>query len=66
MKAYGEDLTVTLDREIDGRWIADIESMPGVMVYGETREDAIRAVRESAKRVLDDQHQMTAVGSSAE
>lgn len=52
--AAHEAATITLDREVDGRWIADIESMPGVMAYGEAREDAIRAVKELAKRLLDD------------
>ena len=40
-----ESIPITLGREDDGRWWADIESMPGVMTYGETREAAIAAVR---------------------
>jgi predicted RNase H-like HicB family nuclease len=38
-------------QEDDGRWWADIESMPGVMAYGPTREAAISAVRALALRV---------------
>jgi len=38
----------------DGRWWADIESMPGVMAYGATRESAITAVRALALRVAAD------------
>ncbi len=45
--------TVT-GREVDGRWWADIESMPGVMAYGDTRESAIAAVRALALRVAAD------------
>ena len=42
------------DGEEDGRWWADIESMPGVMAYGDTRESAIAAVRALALRVAAD------------
>jgi predicted RNase H-like HicB family nuclease len=41
-------------REGDGRWWADIESMPGVMAYGASREAAIAAVRALAFRVAAD------------
>ena len=41
-------------REEDGRWWADIESMPGVMAYGATRDAAIAAVRALALRVAAD------------
>jgi hypothetical protein len=33
-------LTVQADREEDGRWIAEVLGLPGVMVYGPTREQA--------------------------
>ena len=39
-----ESIAITLGREDDGRWWADIESMPGVMAYGDTREAAVRAL----------------------
>ena len=45
-------LTVELDREVDGRWIADIPELPGVMVYGGTREEAIAKVKALALRVI--------------
>jgi predicted RNase H-like HicB family nuclease len=35
------ELTIHLDREEDGRWIAEAEELPGVMCYGQTREEAI-------------------------
>ena len=46
---------VELDREEDGRWIAEVPELPGVMVYGQTREEALRAVEALALRVLADQ-----------
>ena len=47
-------IPITLGKEEDGRWWADIESMPGVMAYGSTREAAITAVRALALRVAAD------------
>jgi predicted RNase H-like HicB family nuclease len=41
-------LTLTLDRESDGRWIAAIEEMPGVLAYGQSREEAKKAVKSLA------------------
>lgn len=34
------NLTIEYDREEDGRWIADIPELPGVLVYGDTKEEA--------------------------
>jgi predicted RNase H-like HicB family nuclease len=45
---------IEVEREADGRWIAEIPKLPGVMVYGKTKHDAIRAVRALALRVLAD------------
>ena len=49
-----ESIPIVVGREDDGRWWADIESMPGVMAYAETRESAIAAVRALALRVAAD------------
>lgn len=49
-----EAIPIHVGREEDGRWWADIESMPGVMAYGETRESAIASVRALALRVAAD------------
>ena len=49
-----DSIPITLGREDDGRWWADIESMPGVIAYGKTREEAITAVRALALRVAAD------------
>lgn len=49
-----ESIPILVGQEADGRWWADIDLMPGVMAYGETRESAIDAVRTLALRVAAD------------
>jgi predicted RNase H-like HicB family nuclease len=49
-----ERFLIELDREEDGRWIADVVDLPGVLVYGETREDALARAEALALRVLAD------------
>ena len=43
---------IEFDQEADGRWIADIPAMPGVMAYGNTRAEAAQAVQVLALRVI--------------
>jgi predicted RNase H-like HicB family nuclease len=45
-------LTIRLLRETDGRWIGDIPELPGVSVYGDTREEAIVKAKALALRVI--------------
>jgi len=47
-------MKIEIDREDDGRWIAEVPELSGVMVYGETREDAIARVQSLALRVIAD------------
>ena len=47
-------LEVEFDRENDGRWIAEIPKLPGVMAYGKTKQAALRAVYAIALRTLAD------------
>ena len=47
-------MKIEIEREEDGRWIADIPELPGVMVYGETRNRAIAKAQALALRVLAD------------
>ena len=49
-----ESIPILVGQEEDGRWWADIDTMPGVMAYGATRESAIAAVRALALRVAAD------------
>jgi predicted RNase H-like HicB family nuclease len=45
---------VEIDREEDGRWIAEISNVPGAMAYGETRSEALRRAYAIALRTLAD------------
>ena len=47
-------MKVEFDRETNGRWIADIPALPGVMVYGKTRKQALAAVEALVSRVVAD------------
>ena len=46
--------SVEFDREADGRWIAEVPDLPGVMCYGASREDALAKVEALALRHLAD------------
>ena len=48
-------LIIEVDREDDGRWIAEVLDLPGVMAYGQTREEAIALVEALSLRVIADQ-----------
>jgi predicted RNase H-like HicB family nuclease len=48
------EFEIVFDREEDGRWIAEIESLPGVLAYGATRNEAQSKVEALALRVLAD------------
>lgn len=54
---------IELEQENDGRWIAEVLELPGVMVYGQTRGEAISRVQALALRVLADklEHQQPVV-----
>jgi predicted RNase H-like HicB family nuclease len=45
-------LLIELDREEDGRWIAEVPELAGVLAYGQTREDALARVQALALRVI--------------
>jgi len=46
------NLTIETEQEVDGRWIAEIPELPGVLVYGSTRNEAITKAEVLALRVL--------------
>jgi predicted RNase H-like HicB family nuclease len=48
-------LTVTFDREADGRWIASVQELRGLHVYGETKETALAKAQATAFEVLADE-----------
>ncbi len=47
-------MKIEVEREEDGRWIAEIPDLPGVMVYGQSREEALSKIKALALRVLAD------------
>ena len=47
-------MKVEIEREDDGRWVAEVPDLPGVMVYGTTRQDAVSRAEALALRVIAD------------
>jgi len=47
-------MIVETEREVDGRWIAEIHDLPGVMSYGNTREEAVAKAKALALRAMAD------------
>ena len=47
-------MNIEIELETDGRWIAEVPDLPGVMTYGTSREEAIAKVEALALRVLAD------------
>jgi len=47
-------LTVEVEREEDGRWIAEVPDLAGVLAYGESRDQAVARAEALALRVLAD------------
>ena len=47
-------LRIETEQEEDGRWIAEVPDLPGVMAYGATARSAIASAKALALRVLAD------------
>ena len=47
-------MKIEIDREVDGRWIAEITDLPGVMAYGDSQADAVAKAKALALRVMAD------------
>lgn len=56
MAAAGKFI-VELEREDDGRWVAEVVALPGVLAYGTTRGEALAKAEVLALRVLADRLQ---------
>jgi predicted RNase H-like HicB family nuclease len=50
----GLGMRIEIEREEDGRWLAEISDLPGVLAYGETEQSAVSRVKALALRVLAD------------
>ncbi len=49
-----ETMKVEIERESDGRWIAEVPSLPGAMAYGQTRAEAVAKAEALVLRILAD------------
>jgi len=47
-------MTIETEKEADGRWIAEVPDLPGVLVYSNTRPSAIAKAKAMALRVIAD------------
>ncbi|MEW5902170.1 MAG: type II toxin-antitoxin system HicB family antitoxin [Acidobacteriota bacterium] len=47
-------MKIEIEKEKDGRWIAEVLDLPGVMAYGKSRNEAISKAEALALRVLAD------------
>ncbi len=48
------NLTLECEQEEDGRWLAEVPELPGVMAYGERADEAMRKAETLALRVIAD------------
>jgi predicted RNase H-like HicB family nuclease len=46
---------VEVEQEQDGRWLAEVVELPGVLAYGETEQAALSRVQALALRVIAEQ-----------
>lgn len=54
MRRFRMSFDLDTEREDDGRWIAEVAALPGVLAYGATREEAVRKAEALALRVIAD------------
>ena len=47
--------TIEIECEDDGRWIAEVPALAGVLCYGQTREETVARVQARALRVIAEQ-----------
>jgi len=48
------NLKIEVEREKDGRWVAEVLELPGCLAYGENQPEAVAKVKTLALRVLAD------------
>ena len=46
------DVAIEIEREDDGRWLAEVHALSGVMAYGQDRDEAVARVQALALRVI--------------
>jgi predicted RNase H-like HicB family nuclease len=53
-KVVEQPLRVEIEQEADGRWLAEVVELPGVLAYGATRDEALAKAEALALRVIAD------------
>ena len=56
-------LTVEIEQEQDGRWIAEVLELPGVLAYGPSAQEAVAKAKALALRVVADRLEHGEAGS---
>ena len=51
-------MKIEIERESDGRWIAEIPERPGVMAYGDSKLEAVAKAETIALRVIADKMEL--------
>jgi predicted RNase H-like HicB family nuclease len=64
IQEISQQFHIEVEQEEDGRWIADIPELPGVMVYGQTQIEAVSLVQALALRVIADKLEDGEIGSN--
>lgn len=59
------DLSLVVEREADGRWIAEVPELPGVLVYGASKAEAMAKAEVLALRVLAERIEHSESGAQA-
>lgn len=60
------NFTIEIEQEEDGRFLAEVINFPGVLAYGQTREEAIARVQALALRVLEETNRRVAESAEEE
>ena len=58
------DFNVETELETDGRWLAEVVELPGVLAYGATQDEAVAHVQALALRVVADRLENAEAGSN--
>ncbi len=59
------EFTIEYDHESDGRWIAEIASLPGTLAYGDTAQQACANAQALALRVVAERLELTKAGAES-
>ncbi|MBD0261590.1 MAG: type II toxin-antitoxin system HicB family antitoxin [Tolypothrix sp. Co-bin9] len=60
------NFTIEIEQEEDGRFLAEVIHFPGVLAYGQTREEAVARVQALALQVLEETNRRVAESAERE